>query len=628
MSLAPRYRPLAFGVTEAELRHTADGTGYLKAKVPLQPWPQRMTDRLLHWAQVAPDRSFMARRAKNADGTTGDWVHLSYAHALDAARCIGQALLDRGLSAGRPVLIVSENDLEHAQIALGCLYAGIPWAPASPAYSLVSQDFDKLRHLVNTLTPGLVYAADAPRYERALLATLGEDVEIVTGSGSVPGRATTSFAALRATAPTPVVDAAMQATGPDTIVKFLFTSGSTKLPKAVINTQRMWCANQQQMAQSMPVLADPDTPPVLVDWLPWNHTFGGNHNVGLTLMHGGTLYIDDGKPTPALIGETLRNLREIAPTVYFNVPTGFEAIANAMKTDTRLRDTLLSRVRMFFYAGAALAQPVWDTLHAVQEQAIGERIVMGTGLGMTESGPFGIFITRPEVKSGDLGLPAPGLELKLVPSGDKVEVRYRGPNITPGYWRSPEATAESFDEEGFFCTGDAVTWIDPARPDLGLRFDGRIAEDFKLATGTFVSVGPLRAKIIAAGAPFVQDAVITGLNEKEVGAMLFTTPAVRTLAGLPAEAPLADVLAHPAVLAHFQQVVNDLAAQSTGSANRVARCILLAEPPSIDKGEVTDKGSINQRAVLKHRADLVAALHAGTAPNTLNPHTETQRRQA
>lgn len=628
MSVAPRYRPLAFGVTEAELRHTPDGTGYLKAKVPLQAWPNRLTDRLLHWAQVAPDRSFMARRAKNADGTTGDWVHLSYAQALDAARCIGQALLDRGLSAERPVLIVSENDLEHAQIALGCLYAGIPWAPASPAYSLVSQDYDKLRHLVNTLTPGLVYAADAPRYERALLATLGEDVEIVTRSGSVPGRATTSFAALRGTTPTPAVDAAMQATGPDTIVKFLFTSGSTKLPKAVINTQRMWCANQQQMAQSMPVLADPAQPPVLVDWLPWNHTFGGNHNFGLTLVHGGTLYIDDGKPTPALIGETLRNLREIAPTVYFNVPTGFEAIANAMKTDTVLRDTLLSRVRMFFYAGAALAQPVWDTLHAVQEQAIGERIVMGTGLGMTESGPFGIFITRPEVKSGDLGLPAPGLELKLVPSGDKVEVRYRGPNITPGYWRSPEATAEAYDEEGFFCTGDAVTWIDPANPNLGLRFDGRIAEDFKLATGTFVSVGPLRAKIIAAGAPFVQDAVITGLNEKEVGAMLFTTPAVRTLAGLAADAPLAEVLAHPKVLAHFQQVLNDLAAQATGSANRVARLILLAEPPGIDKGEVTDKGSINQRAVLKHRADLVAALHAGTAANTLTPQTEAQRRHA
>ncbi|AOS79081.1 AMP-dependent synthetase and ligase [Hydrogenophaga intermedia] len=629
---APRYRALDFGVTQASVRHAADGTTYLSATLPLQPYAHRMTDYLVHWAKQAPERSFMARRAKRADGSTGDWVHLSYADALDAARSIGQALLDRGLSTERPVLILSENDLEHAQIALGCLYAGIPWSPASPAYSLVSQDFEKLRHMVSTLTPGLVFASDAARYERALLAAIPEGVEIATASGSVPSRATTSFASLRATAPRSegdgAVDAAMQATGPDTITKFLFTSGSTKLPKAVINTQRMWCANQRQMAQSMPVLADPDSPPVLVDWLPWNHTFGGNHNVGLALVHGGTLYIDDGKPTPALIGETLRNLREIAPTVYFNVPTGFEAIANAMKTDEVLRKNLLSRVRMFFYAGAALAQPVWDTLHEVEEQEIGERVVMGTGLGMTESGPFGLYITRPEVKSGDLGLPAAGLELKLVPSGDKTEVRYRGPNITPGYWRSPEATAEAFDEEGFFCTGDAVAWIDPANPHLGLRFDGRIAEDFKLATGTFVSVGPLRAKIIAAGAPFVQDAVITGLNEKEVGAMLFTTGAVRGLAGLGSDAPLAEVLSHPKVLSHFQQVLNDLAAQATGSANRVARLLLLAEPPSIDKGEVTDKGSINQRAVLKHRAELVAALHAGTAPNTLLPQPTEQRRHA
>jgi len=615
----PRYRSLAFGVTRGLRRDTPEGTTYLQAEQPLPPFPHRLTDRLLHWAQVAPQRSFMARRERRADGSTGDWQHLSYADALDAARCIGQALLDRGLNAERPVLIVSENDLEHAQLALGCLYAGIPWAPASPAYSLVSQDFEKLRHIVRTLTPGLVFASDAARYERALLATLGDDVEIVTTSGSVPGRATTSFAALRATRATPAVDAAMQATGPDTIAKFLFTSGSTKLPKGVINTHRMWCANQQQIVASIPALADPDQPPVLVDWLPWNHTFGGNHNVGLTLFNGGTLHIDDGKPTPALMAETLRNLREIAPTVYFNVPTGFEAIANAMKADADLRRNLLSRVRLFFYAGAALAQPVWDLLHQVQEAEIGERIVMGTGLGMTESGPFGLYITSPEVRSGDLGLPTPGLELKLVPCQGKTEVRYRGPNITPGYWRNPEATAESFDDEGFFCTGDAVAWIDPDNHHRGLRFDGRIAEDFKLATGTFVSVGPLRGRIIAAGAPFVQDAVITGLNRNEVGAMLFPTAAVRTLAGLPTEAPLADVLAHPAVLAHFQQVLNDLAAQATGSANRVARLVLLAEPPSIDRGEVTDKGSINQRAVLQHRAALVEALHDGSAPNILQP---------
>jgi len=379
----------------------------------------------------------------------------------------------------------------------------------------------------------------------------------------------------------------------------------------------MWCANQQQMRQSMPVLAD--EPPVLVDWLPWNHTFGGNHNFGLTVYNGGTLYIDDGKPTPALMAETLRNLREIAPTVYFNVPTGFEAIANAMKTDDALRKNLLSRVRMFFYAGAALAQPVWDTLHEVQEREIGERIVMGTGLGMTESSPFAIFVTNPNVKAGYLGVPTPGLELKLVPAEGKTEVRYKGPNITPGYWRAPDATAEAFDEEGFFCTGDAVLWIDEADVHQGLKFDGRIAEDFKLATGTFVSVGPLRARIIAAGAPYIQDVVLTGLNMKEVGAMVFPTPAVRALSGMDASAPMADVLNSPGVLAHFQKVLDELAKSATGSANRIARMCLLSEPPTIDRREITDKGSINQRAVLTHRAETVAALHADTLHTILKP---------
>jgi feruloyl-CoA synthase len=381
----------------------------------------------------------------------------------------------------------------------------------------------------------------------------------------------------------------------------------------------MWCANQQQMRQSMPVLADE---PVLVDWLPWNHTFGGNHNFGLTLYNGGTLYIDDGKPVPALIAETLRNLREIAPTVYFNVPTGFEAIANAMKVDAVLRRNLLSRVRMFFYAGAALAQPVWDALHEVQEREIGERIVMGTGLGMTESSPFAIFITHPNVKAGYLGVPAPGMELKLVPLEDKVEVRYKGPNVTTGYWRASEATADAFDEEGFFCTGDAVRWIDEDDVHQGLKFDGRIAEDFKLGTGTFVSVGPLRAKIIAAGAPCVQDAVITGINLREVGALIFPTPAVRQLAGLPESASLKQVLESPPVQAHFQKLMNELAEAGTGSANRVARLHLMHQPPSIDKGEVTDKGSINQRAVLQHRDAMVRALHEGTLEFTIVPRPE------
>ncbi len=566
---SPKFRPLKFGVTRVSLRDGTPGVRYLRADQDLRDYPVRMTDRLQHWATTAPARTFMARRMKLADGSTGDWRHVSFGEAWSRARNIAQGLIDRGLSAERPVVILSENDLEHALLALGCLVAGVPYVPTSPPYSLISQDYDKLKHVLKTVTPGMVFAADGTRYGKAIAATVGTDVEVVLTSGQLEGRASTAFDTLAATPATAAVDAAMAATGPDTIVKFLFTSGSTKLPKAVINTQRMWCANQQQMAQSMPVLAE--APPVLVDWLPWNHTFGGNHNFGMTVFHGGTLYIDDGKPTPALMAETLRNLREIAPTVYFNVPTGFEAIALAMKTDDALRKNLLSRVRMFFYAGAALAQPIWDSLYESQEREIGERIVMGTGLGMTESSPFAIFVTNPNVSAGDLGVPTPGMELKLVDTDGKTEVRYKGPNITPGYWRAPAETGGAFDEEGFFCTGDAVKWIDETDIHLGLKFDGRIAEDFKLATGTFVSVGPLRAKIIAAGAPYIQDVVLTGLNMKEVGAMVFPTPAVRTLSGMDASAPMADVLNSPGVLAHFQKVVDELAKGATGSANRIAR---------------------------------------------------------
>ena len=603
---SPKFRPLRFGVTRVILKDGAPGTHYLTADQELQAYPERLTDRLQHWAKHKPTQTLFARRIKLADGSLGEWRHVTYAEAWNTARNIAQGLINRGLNAERPVVILSENSLEHALLALGCMVAGVPFVPTSPPYSLISQDYDKLKHVLRTVTPGLVFASDA-RYAKAIAATVSNDMEIVMNDGGVEGKQVTTFDALCSTPATAQVDAAIAATGPDTIVKFLFTSGSTKLPKAVINTQRLWCANQQQMTQSMPILAE--APLVLVDWLPWNHTFGGNHNFGMVVFHGGTMYIDDGKPTPALMHETLRNLREIAPTVYFNVPTGFEAIANAMKTDDLLRKTLLSRVQMFFYAGAALAQPIWDSLYESQEREIGERIVMGTGLGMTESGPFGIFVTNPYVNAGDLGVPTPGLELKLVDMGGKTEVRYRGPNITPGYWRNDEETQGAFDDEGFFCTGDAVKWIDETDVHLGLKFDGRIAEDFKLATGTFVSVGPLRGKIIAAGAPYIQDVVLTGINLKEVGAMVFPTPAVRALSGMPADAPLADVLSSAPVLAHFQKVINELAQTATGSANRITRMCLLSEPPTIDKGEITDKGSINQRAVLSHRADTVAALH-------------------
>ncbi len=618
----PKYRALKFGVTRVALRE-ANGHTYLSAVQALDPFAERLTDRLLHWAEHAPARAFIARRVVNADGARGEWRTITYREALVAARSIGQALLDSGASVERPLAILCENSIEHALLALGALMVGVPYCSVSTAYSLVSQDYDKLKHVVNTLTPGVVYASDLARYGNAIDAAIPADALVVIDAQGERVRKsgkTVTLDSWHATQPTIAVDAAMRAIGPDSIAKFLFTSGSTKLPKAVINTHRMWCSNQQQMRQSMPVLAD--TPPVLVDWLPWNHTFGGNHNFGLTVYNGGTLYIDDGKPTPALMAETLRNLREIAPTVYFNVPTGFEAIANAMQADAALRKNLLSRVQMFFYAGAALAQPVWDSLFAHAENEVGERIVMTTGLGMTESGPFAIFVSSHDVKAGDLGVPTPGMELKLVASGDKTEVRYKGPNITPGYWRNEEAAREAFDDEGFFCTGDAVKWIDPQDVHKGIRFDGRIAEDFKLSTGTFVSVGPLRAKIAGVGAPYVQDAVITGLNLREVGAMIFPlVPAVRKLSGLPDSATLAEVLASAPVLAHFQTVLNQLAATSTGSASRIARMCLLADPPSLDKSEITDKGSINQRAVLAHRAAMVEAFHGDASAHILKPQT-------
>ena len=614
-----RYRPLAFGQLQLQCTTQADGTQYLQSAQPLAAPPARMTDRLLHWAKVQPNTTFLAQRERQSDGSLGHWQTLSYAQALEQARSVAQALIDRGLGAERPVAILSDNGLDHAIVALGCMLAGVPYCPVSPQYALLGTDFAKLRHVLRTLTPGLVFARDAARYGRAVQACIRDDLacEVVYADGTGASTPFTRLHSLLTTHATEAVDTAIQATGPATIVKFLFTSGSTKLPKAVINTHGMWCSNQQQIAQTLPGLFE--TPPVLVDWLPWNHTFGGNKNFGMTLFHGGTLYIDEGKPTAQGIQETLRNLREIAPTLYFNVPTGFDFIAKAMQSDAALRRSLLSRVRMFFYAGASLSQNLWDSLHHTQEQECGERIVMGTGLGMTESSPSALFTVSPEVRSGDLGLPVPGMVIKLVPTDGKLEVRYKGPNITPGYWRNPEATAEVLDEEGFFCSGDAVKWRDPTDLQQGLCFDGRIAEDFKLTTGTFVNVGPLRAKVIQAGAPYIQDVVLTGLDRTEIGALIFGTPACAQLSGLPSDASWEQVMHSPAVQAHLQRTLNHLLLTATGSATRIARAVAITTPPSLELGEVTDKGSLNQRAVLTHRAALVAALHDGALPHLLLP---------
>jgi feruloyl-CoA synthase len=601
-----RYRqPRVGGCLSCTFEQRPDGTAVLRSNEPLQPYPARLTDRLEHWAAIAPDRSFAAKRV---DG--GEWRHISYAQMLQRASAVGQALAARGLSADRPVAILSDNDLEHLTLAMACQWVGVPYAPISPAYSLLSQDFGKLRQILQTITPGLVFASHAAPYARAIEATVGTDVELLFTEGEIPGRRCTRFDALLDTEPGPEEARAHAAVGPDTIAKFLFTSGSTKSPKGVVNTQRMLCANQQMLRQAFAFFEH--EPPVLVDWLPWNHTFGGNHNIGLVLYNGGTLYIDEGKPTAQGIAETLRNLREIAPTIYFNVPKGFEEIAHAMEEDEPLRRRLFSRVQAFMFAGAGLSQAVWDKLDALGERTVGERIPIFSGLGMTETSPsctFALHVGR--VRSGHIGLPCPGVDVKLVPQADgKCEIRFRGPNVMPGYWRAPELSAEAFDEEGFYRTGDAARLIDAGNPQQGLLFDGRVAEDFKLSTGTFVSVGPLRAAVIAEGAPCVQDAVVAGLNRDEIALLLFPRlDACRKLAGASHDAKAADVLKHADVQAFFQQLCDRLWSRGTGSANRVARLHVLLEPPSIDKGEVTDKGSINQRAVLQHRAALVDALY-------------------
>ncbi|HJW53710.1 MAG TPA: feruloyl-CoA synthase [Burkholderiaceae bacterium] len=613
MNAGPQYRSIRFGDDSVDVTQDKNGNTRVTTSQPLNAYPPRMTDRLLHWAEHAPQRSFMAKR----DGT-GNWRHISYAEALASARRIGQGLLNRGLSPERPVVILSDNDLEHAMLALGCQYAGIPYAPISPAYSLVSQDYDKLRHVVGTLTPGLIFASNGEKFARAVRAVVPDDVEFVVTEAPPSDRQATLFSLLDSTPVTAEIDAARASTGPDTIAKFLFTSGSTKQPKAVINTERMLCSNQQMILQCWPFLAD--EPPVLLDWLPWNHTFGGNHNVGITLYNGGTMYIDEGKPSPQLMGATLANLREIAPTIYFNVPKGWEEIARALETDEKLRNNFHSRLKMQFFAGAALAQPVWDQLHAIAEITCGERIVMTCAMGMTESAPGALYILQPNVRAGQIGVPAPGLEIKLAVSGDKQELRYRGPNITPGYWRSPEQTREAFDEDGFFCSGDAVKWFNSAVPNLGFMFDGRIAEDFKLCTGTWVSVGPLRSRVVHEGAPYVQDAIVTGHDRNEIGLMILPNmEPCRQLAGLGSAAPASEVLAAAPVRSMFQNLLDRLYGQGTGSANRVTRAIILVEAPSIDKGEITDKGSVNQRAMLTHRAALVDALYGGADAAILHP---------
>jgi len=597
-------RAISFGDPQVSVERRDDGTIYLRPKVALGDYPIRLTDRLHHWAGLQPHRIFIAERDAG-----GGWRQITYAELLDSARRIGSALLARDLSAERPVVILSGNSIDHALVAFGAMYAGIPYCPVSPAYSLVSRDYGKLDFLMKLLTPGLVFAADAGTFADALSANVPAATEIAVSRGAVPGRRVTMLADLLATPEHPRLDAAHDAIGPDTIAKFLLTSGSTGNPKAVINTQRMICANQVMLRETLAFLKN--EPPVIVDWLPWNHTFGGNHNVGLTLFNGGSMYLDGGKPMPGGIEQTVRNLREVSPTVYFNVPKGYESLLPYLRDDAVLRARFFQRLDAMFFSGAALSPFVWNSLDELAVQETGFRVPMLTGLGATETAPMFMSVRPATSRSGHVGLPVSGNDAKLVPNNGKLEVRARGPNVTPGYWRQPELTAKAFDEEGFYKFGDALKPVDPDDFSAGFDFDGRIAEDFKLASGTWVSVGPLRARFIAACTPLVRDVVIAGINRDEASALvILDLDGCRLInPALPAD-DLMAAASDPLILAAFRERLLRLLATSTGSSTRIARAMLIDTPLSIDRGEVTDKGSINQRAVLDHRGPLIEQLYS------------------
>jgi feruloyl-CoA synthase len=601
---AAPLRPVRLGRLNTVVETRADGTTYLRCAQSLPSHPATVTESLDRWARETPDRIYLAQR-----GADGEWRKLTYKQVRDRVRAIAAALLSRGLSAEKPIAILSGNDIEHALLALAAMYVGIPYAPISPAYSLMSSDFGKLRTIIGLLTPGMIFASDGNAYGRAIAACVPDNVELVVTRNPPADRKATLFADLvGAEDASGVADAAAKVT-PDSIAKFLFTSGSTGQPKGVINTHRMLCSNQAMIAAGFCFVQD--EPPVVVDWLPWSHTFGSNHNFNLVLTNGGSLYIDDGNPTPPGVPKTARNLREIAPTIYFNVPKGYEALLPHFRADDTLRKNFFSRLKVLFYAGAGLNQVTWDELTKLAVETTGERIIFLSSIGSTETSPLALACSWDFDRAGNIGLPSPGVELKLVPNEGKLEARLRGPHITPGYWRQDELTAAAFDAEGYYKIGDALKFADPNDPLQGLLFDGRIAEDFKLSTGTWVSVGPLRARVIDHFAPLVRDLVFAAPDRDFIGALVFPdVEACRKLAGLGAEATPAQIVADAKVRAAFAGLAKKLAAASPGSSMRVERLILMAEPPSMDKSEATDKGSINQRAVLKNRAALVDELYA------------------
>ncbi len=596
---------------EVEVENLGDGGVILRSPQPIGEYPDSQNAWLVAWAEETPDAIFVADRT----GPNGEWRRVSYKDFLTQVKSIGQALLNRNLSVDRLVAILSDNAVDNALLLFGAMHVGIPVVPISPAYSLMSQDFGKLKYINGMVSPGLVYVADGEKFGNALKAIDIGEVEIVVSENSPKTGKSTLFGDLLATEPTTDVDQAYAKVGPDTIAKILFTSGSTGQPKGVINTQRMLCSNQQAMAQCWSFVSE--KPPVVVDWLPWNHTFGGNFVLNMTLRNGGTIYVDGGKPAPGIIEQTVANLKDISPTIYNNVPRGFDMLLPYLESDAELRESFFKNLDVIFYAAAALTQTAWERLEVLSEKATGQRVMMLSGWGSTETAPDNTIVYWPIKKAGVIGLPIPGTEIKLVPNEDKLEVRVRGPNIMPGYWKQEELTKEVFDEDGFYCIGDAARYEDPLDPRKGIVFDGRVSENFKLSTGTWVSVGNLRTTVVAAADNVIQDAVIAGHDRDEIGILVFPNIAgCRALCpDLAEEAPLDEVIEQPSVRQALVEGLQSHNINNPGSSTRIMRALIMTEPPNIDANEITDKGYMNQRAVLSRRAGMVEILFADTGGN-------------
>ena len=585
------------------------GIIHVHSPEPLGPYPARVTDRLEFWAKQAPNRIFLAQRA--ADDR---WQTSTYREALEHVRSLASGLIGCGLSPNRPLIILSGNSIEHGVLALAAMYAGIPYAPIAPSYSLMVREFKALEHVWQNLEPGMVFVQEGSRFTAALKAVMREKIVVIHQGSRPEGVSSIDLTELERQGASRMVEEAHERTSPDSIAKILYTSGSTGLPKGVITTHRMLCANQQMLVEVMPCLSE--QPPVICDWLPWNHTFGGSHNFGMVLYNGGTLYIDRGKPTPESFGETVRNLREIATTAYFNVPKGYEMLVDYLRRDRQLRQTFFRRLELLFFAAAGLSQRVWNELQDLAFETCGEEILVVTGLGSTETAPFAMSTGIEGSSSGWVGLPVPGVELKLVPLDDRSEARVRGPSITPGFWHRPDLDAAVFDEEGYYRMGDAIKFVDARDPQKGFMFDGRLNEEFKISSGTWVRVGVLRMRLLAHFGGLLDDVVLVGPDRAYVAALLFPSLAgCRQLcADLKENAPAAEVLGRSEVRTAFLERLRSFAALNQSSSMRVVRAMLLHQPPSLEVREVTDKGSINQAAVLKNRADRVEDLYREPAP--------------